>query len=122
MRLFICFSGPNPKSIDTLKILIENGMPLNKPNLAGKYPLELLIDKNRDCTYFLLLLSNGADPNIIPKGNSVLIKTVKLRMYDVCIALLDANADIGITDEDGFTAFDILASKLDNSFACTIYH
>lgn len=91
-------------------------MPLNKPNSAGKYPLEFLIDKRRGFTYFSLLLSNGADPNIIPKGNSVLIKTVKLRMYDVCIALLDANAGIGITDEDGFTAFDILASKLDNSF------
>ncbi|CAG2192463.1 unnamed protein product [Mytilus edulis] len=116
----VCCIGPNPNSIDTLKILIENGMPLNKPNLAGKYPLELLIDKNRDCTYFLLLLSNGADPNIISKGNFVLIRAVNLRMYDVCIALLDANADIGRTDEDGFTAFDILASQLKE--LSSLYH
>ncbi|XP_052065741.1 uncharacterized protein LOC127705457 [Mytilus californianus] len=100
------------KKTNTLRILIENGLPLNQPNSAGKYPLEFLIHKRCDCTLISLMLSNGADPNIIAKENPVLTRTVKLKLYDVCIDLLDAGADIGVKDEDGCTAFDIFTRQL----------
>lgn len=105
------FSGR--KNTTILRELIEKGLQLNKKNSAGKYPLELLIENSCDCTLFSLMLAKGADQNIISKRYSILIRTVNSRMYDVCIVLLDAGANIGMKDGDGFTAFDIFASKLD---------
>ncbi|CAC5406543.1 unnamed protein product [Mytilus coruscus] len=117
--VFESFLNTGVMNINIFRELIAKGLPMNKPNSAGKYPLELLIDHEcRVCTVFSQMLSNGADPNITSKGYSVLIMTIKLQIYDVCLALLDAGADIDMKDEDGFTAFDIFANKVHDDVVC----
>ncbi|VDH94489.1 Hypothetical predicted protein, partial [Mytilus galloprovincialis] len=90
-----------------MRVLIKNGLPLNKPSSSGQYPLELLIDRCPDRSLILLMLSNGANPNIVTVGESILTATVELKLYDTCIALIDAGADINQKDKGGFTAFDV---------------
>ncbi|CAC5406547.1 unnamed protein product [Mytilus coruscus] len=108
-------------SLDTglnnyIKALIENGLPLNQPNSTGQYPLELLIYRCFDCSLFLLMLSNGANPNIVTAmGESILTMAVQSQLYDICIALIEAGADVNKKDVDGFTAFDIFARKYSES-------
>ncbi|CAC5364198.1 unnamed protein product [Mytilus coruscus] len=95
-----------------IKALIENGLPLNEPNSTGQYPLEMLIYGCIDCSLFLLMLSNGANPNIVTTwGESILTMAVKSQLHDLCIALIEAGADVNKKDVDGFTAFDIFTRR-----------
>lgn len=63
------------------------------------------------------MLSNGANPNIVTKwGESILTLTVKSQLHDLCIALIEAGADVNKKDKDGVTAFDIFTSKFHINF------
>ncbi|XP_071123100.1 putative ankyrin repeat protein RF_0381 [Mytilus edulis] len=100
------------RDINIIRCLINHKLPMNQANSARQYPMELLIKYFPDITLFRLMLSNGADPNIVTAGeDSLLRKTVKLQLYDLCIALLEAGSDVNMKDVDALTAYDIFANS-----------
>lgn len=93
-QLLMGFSEKKP-SLESIKFLIDKGVPINAQDGYGKTPLLYAMrSKNTDAA--ILLLENGADPNIHDKNNEYPLDTIgvmpdRLRLLKL---MLDKGADV----------------------------
>lgn len=69
-QLLMGFSEKKP-SLESIKFLIDKGVPVNAQNSYGKTPL-LYAMRSQNTDAAILFLENGADPNIHDKKMNIL--------------------------------------------------
>jgi ankyrin repeat protein/type 1 glutamine amidotransferase len=66
----------------------------------------------------LLLLKNGADPNILTsRSQTAMHLAIDRDLYDVAVAVLEVGVDLGVRDSQGWTALHLAGAKNRNKIA-----
>ncbi len=122
LLIYILYLDSLSLDFNNLKFLLENNSDPNIQNNKGISPLMIAASKGI-CHRSKLLLSKGADPNLIDKlGNTALIRLIDnidnigfFDGYDMTSLLLEAGADITIKNNSGNTALTIIMKQLNKA-------
>jgi ankyrin repeat protein len=105
------YNGLKPRNDRTIKKMLEWRVDTNLADNDGKMSLHLVAEANSsDLAKLLLRLENGRKPNINAldnHGRSPLHYASIAGHRDMCITLLDFDADVIIEDNEGRTPFDL---------------
>jgi ankyrin repeat protein len=105
------YNGLKPQNDRTIKKILERRVDTNLADNDGKISLHLVAETNSsDLAKLLLRLKNGRKPNVNAlddHGRSPLHYASIAGHKDMCITLLDYDADIIIEDNEGRTPFDL---------------
>ena len=115
--------GPVLKSallnhLECKKILIEHGADVNaryEHPMTGRVCLALrTFNDPKDRDIFILLLENGADPNLVcDRGRTALHSSVRSNFVESVKLLLKYNTNLDIQDNNGETALMLAAQRND---------
>jgi ankyrin repeat protein len=95
-----CISSDN--YLNTIEVLLENGVEVNLINKLGETPLHLC----RNCLIVDLLLAHGAQMNVKEVTGKTPLFTYFCRAnYDMCLELLKHGSDLEIIDRFGNSLF-----------------
>ena len=93
-------SGPD---MSTTELLLSAGADVNAMDNTGVSPLYLACDGGKT-EFVKLLLSHGANPNIVTADKYPLHAACRGQYYDAVTVLLEYNADVAVRDGRGKTA------------------
>ena len=97
----LLFLAIEKSDLDTLKLLIQKNININKKYLSGKYPLIHAIYKKNGAV-IRLLIDSGADTGIKDEaGNTPLVAAVESKDTQVTDYLVRGGADVNVTNSAG---------------------
>ncbi len=97
----LLFLAIEKSDLETLKLLIQKNININKKYLSGKYPLIHAIYK-RNGAIIRLLIDSGANTNIKDEtGNTPLVAAVESKDVQVTDYLVRGGADVNVTNSAG---------------------
>ncbi|OUM66569.1 hypothetical protein PIROE2DRAFT_40699, partial [Piromyces sp. E2] len=86
-------------SIEMMKLFIDHGIDINRPNSIGIYPLEMACKSNK-LEHVRYLLENGANPNVRSQEKTPLIKACERGNMEMIKLLVEHGADVNFTAND----------------------
>lgn len=94
----------NKPSIDAIKFFIDKGVPVNAQDGYGKTPLMYAM-RSKNTEAAMLLLENGADPNIPDKKNEYPLSSIGAmpNRIELLKLMLEKGADVHKTDRGAGT-------------------
>ncbi|MCE5316168.1 MAG: ankyrin repeat domain-containing protein [Parachlamydia sp.] len=105
-------------NLDAIRILIEAGADVHKPNQYGQTALFYAGESQTS----EVLIQNGSDVNTVDRDNGTPLHIAARRgYYDAFDALVTHGADINQVDNDGKTPFDIAFSNRDFYKCIAVY-
>lgn len=97
---------------DMIKLFIEYGIDVNRPNSLGVYPIGNAC-KSDNVEHVRLLLEAGANPNVRSLNTTPLIQACTNNNLEMIKLLIENGADVNFTNIDNLTPLIFLVKDLD---------
>jgi ankyrin repeat protein len=99
-----------------VEYLVEQGVEVNQPSLAGESALSELVAHSHDISSVKTLVMNGANINHVnAKGESILTLVAKSGCFDVFKLLVEHGANTSFVTFDGSSILDVLVGAVESN-------